>query len=183
MHRQRHERWKKLVEQIAQEYRALPASEKTWIAEQLQQVETLQQQLNQLFEQGNGLTSCADCLGDCCAKGHNHMTLANLLSYLQRNDLPPQPDFSRTCPFLGERGCLLPVTRRPYNCISFVCDIIEHSLTSSQVEEFYRCEQQLRVVYRQFAERYSGGGMTGLLLQSERLGNGPFLQRKNLPQD
>lgn len=178
MHQQRSQRWQQLLEQIAAEYRGLSEAEKVWIRERLQQIERLQQDLNRLFEQGSGLQSCSGCLGECCAKGHNHMTLANLLGYLQRGELPPAADFSRTCPFLGERGCLLAIERRPYNCISFVCDIIEKFLTSVEVAEFYALEQQLRTLYQQFADRYVGGSLTGLLLQQERLGKRPFLDLK-----
>jgi len=178
MHEQRSQRWQQIVGQLADEYARLPETEKSWIASRLQRIAALQLRLNQLFEIGCGLQSCADCLGECCAKGHNHMTLANLLSYLQRQELPPPADFSRTCPFLGERGCVLIAERRPYNCISFVCDIIEKSLTSAEVAAFYSLEQQLRVLYQMFAERYVGGGLTGLLLQSERLNGRPFLELK-----
>lgn len=175
MHEERSQRWQQIINQVAAEYRNLPESEKNWIVPQLQKIAELQQRLNQLFEQGSGLQSCAGCLGECCAKGHNHMTLANLLGYLQHDALPPVADFSHTCPFLGEQGCLLSIERRPYNCISFVCDIIESSLTLAGVDEFYVLEQQLRSVYLQFAERYRGGGMTGLLLQAERLQGYSFL--------
>jgi len=178
MHEQRNQRWQQIVAQIAREYRTLPKTEKDWIAHQLEKISGLQRSLNRLFEKGSGLNACADCLGECCAKGHNHMTLANLLGYLQREKLPPTADFSSTCPFLGDRGCLLGIETRPYNCISFVCDIIENSLTSAEVDEFYDLEQQLRSLYQQFSERYLGGGLTGLLLQAERLNGRPFLDRK-----
>ena len=178
MHQPRNQRWRQLVAQIADEYRQLPESEKEWIAKRLQRLGELQRQLNRLFERGSGLQSCGDCLGECCAKGHNHMTLANLLGFLQREQSPPPADFSRTCPFLGGQGCLLTVEMRPYNCISFVCDIIESSLTSDEVSEFYSLEQQLRSIYQEFAERYVGGGLTGLLLQSERLNGRAFLDVK-----
>ncbi len=178
MQQERSLRWQGLLKRIAADYQRLPAAEKSWIAERLQQLESLQQRLNRLFEQGSGLQSCADCRGDCCAKGHNHMTLANLLGFLQQGLEPPQPDFSQTCPFLAEQGCRLPVSWRPYNCISFVCDMIENSLTSTEVAEFYRLEQQLRRIYQQFAEHYTGGGLTGLLLQEERLAGRSFLDLK-----
>lgn len=171
-------RWQCLVARIAGEYRQLTKAEKSWIAKRLLLIEQLQQQLNQLFEQGGGLQSCAECQGDCCAKGHNHMTLANLLGYLQQEKLPPNADFNRTCPFLDEKGCLLPVASRPYNCISFVCDMIESSLTSAEVAEFYSLEQQLRGIYLEFSERYAGGGMTGLLLQDARLAGRSFFALK-----
>ena len=178
MLKERSQQWQQLVARIAMDYQDLPASEKHWISERLAQLEPLQERLNQLFEIGSGLQSCADCQGDCCARGHNHMTLVNLLGFLENGSLPPPADFNRTCPFLGEQGCVLPVARRPYNCISFVCDIIENSLTTAQISEFYSLEQQLRCLYQAFADRYAGGGMTGLLLQNERLAGQSFFDLK-----
>ncbi len=171
-------RWQALVQQVGAAYRILADAEKEWIRRQLRQIEGLQVQLEQLFQRGDGSTACRVCQGDCCAKGHNHMTLANLLSYLQHDQLPPVADFSRTCPFLAEQGCLLPAAGRPYTCVSFVCDIIESALTPVELAEFYRLERALRSCYQQFAARYRGAGMTGLLLQQEQLPGRSFLEKK-----
>lgn len=170
--------WQQLIRQVESEYQKLPDEEKFWIAEQLGQIEMLQQQLDRLFARGQGEQTCATCLGGCCGHGHNHMTLANLLSFLQRGEQPPKADFSRTCPFLAVTGCLLPVSRRPYNCISFVCDIIEENLMPVDVARFYASERQLRDLYLQFAERYAGAALTGLLIQAQRLGSKAFFSRK-----
>lgn len=172
----RQQRWQRIVVQVAEEYRNLPASEQQWLADRLQQIADLQGRLNRMFEEGDGLQVCTACNGECCVKGHNHMTLANLLAFVSAGELPPTADFSRTCPFLGDFGCLIGAERRPYNCISFVCDTIENSLTSEQIEEFYSLEGQLRSTYLEFVERYAGGGLTGLLLQSQRLGGSPFME-------
>ena len=175
---QRQRRWQQLLVQIEQEYRQLAAKEQAWLAERLAAIAALQQQLQRLFLQVDGARACHHCHGDCCATGHNHMTLANLLGYLQQGQFPPPADFSAPCPFLGGAGCQLAVEWRPYNCISFICDIIEDRLTSAEVKEYYRLEKSLRDCYQQFAARYAGGGMTGLLLQQQRLGTGGFLRRK-----
>ena len=170
--------WQTIVSQVAEEYRQLPEDEKGWIEQQLREIASLQHELDRLFAKAGGTNACGNCSGECCAKGHNHMTLANLLAFLQQGEVPPAADFSRTCPFLGECGCLLGVAERPYNCISFVCDIIENSLTSAEVDLFYQQEQKLRDLYLKFAERYVGGGLTGLLLQWQRLAGRKFLERK-----
>jgi hypothetical protein len=171
-------RWQTILQQVEVAYRALGDPEKEWIRQQLRQIEGLQLQLDRLFQQGGGSNACSGCQGDCCVKGHNHMTLANLLSYLQDGKVPPLADFSRTCPFLAEQGCQLPVASRPYNCISFVCDIIENALASAKLVEFYRLEGELRSCYQRFAARYRGAGMTGLLLQQEQLSGSTFLEKK-----
>jgi len=170
--------WQQLVAQVESEYRQLSADEMSWIAAQLLKIEELQLQLDRLFIRGQGEQVCAACLGGCCAKGHNHMTLPNLLSFLQRGPRLPQADFSRTCPFLTTDGCQLPVSHRPYNCISFVCDRIEENLIQEDRMRFYAIERELRRLYQEFAGRYSGAAMTGLLIQAQRLGNQPFLSRK-----
>ena len=82
------ERWQSLLQQVEVAYRALDKDEKAWIRRQLLQIESLQLQLEQLFLQGGGAKACSGCQGDCCAKGHNHLTLANLLSYLQEQQRP-----------------------------------------------------------------------------------------------
>lgn len=169
MDQDRQQLWEQIVSQIEIEYQALDPAEKRWLQPTLQDIAELQQQLNSLFIIAAGEQHCAQCRGDCCSAGHNHMTLVNLLYYVSRQELPPVPDFSRCCPFLGNNGCLLPVACRPYNCISFICDIIESTLDSKQITEFYRLEADLRQLYLAVARRYQGAAMTGLLLQYNRL--------------
>ena len=174
MEADRSRRWNALITRIAEEYRVLPASERQWIDPRLERIARLQQQLQDFFRHADGDRHCRICQGDCCAKGHNHMTLPNLLGYLSRGELPPPADFSGTCPFLGLRGCLLDVERRPYNCVTFICDTIENALSPQDIERFYSLDQQLRTIYLDFAARYRGAAMTGLLLQEQRLAGKPF---------
>jgi len=156
----------------------LPASEKIWIGQRLAKMEKIQLELDRLFRRGAGEQVCQTCQGDCCAKGHNHLTLANLLGYLLDGEYLPPAEFSRTCPFLAENGCLLPASRRPYNCISFVCDRIEENLMPDEIEQFYALEQRLRSFYQEFAVRYAGAALTGLLIQDQRLEGRSFFSRK-----
>ncbi len=162
---------------IATEYRSLAATEQRWLNKRLEAMETAQQRLQQLFNAADGAAVCRRCRGDCCAHGHNHMTLANVLSYLRRGGLPPEADFSRTCPFLGRQGCSLTAAGRPYNCITFICDKIEHSLQPADKKDFYRLDKELRELYRQLAQRYTGAAMTGLLIREQRQPGRPFLAR------
>jgi len=174
MDKTRTSRWSQIVARVAAEYRTLPDSEKDWIGVRLDRIEELQRQLQQLFDGADGVQSCRDCAGECCSKGHNHMTLVNLLGFIRDDRVPPTPDFSQTCPFLGASGCLLAVAQRPYNCISFVCDRIETELSAAELERFYTLEAQLRALYLEFAQRYLGAAMTGLLLQEQRLDGRSF---------
>lgn len=168
-------RWQQIVEQLEQEFQSLPSLEKKRIAELLKQMKLLQKSLDHLFRKAEGEQVCTACEGACCAKGHNHVVLPNLLAYLQEEKVFPEPDFTGTCPWLGPLGCAHEVGHRPYNCITFLCDKLEEHLESTDVEEFYRLDQELRQLYKGFAERYAGGGMSGLLLQTARLNGRPLL--------
>ena len=174
---ERSEVWRQLVERVAAEYAVLDPVERDWVGCNCERIAELQRQLDELFRRGEGEGTCRTCGGDCCALGHNHMTLANLLLLLSRGSEVPSLDFAATCPLLGSAGCLLPAEVRPYNCISFLCDKIEDRLSASEVKRFYALEQELRSVYQAFAARYAGGGLSGLLLAAQRLQGRPFLRR------
>ncbi|MFO7765295.1 MAG: hypothetical protein R6V33_02550 [Pelovirga sp.] len=169
MHQHRQQLWAQIVTEVVSQYQTLESAEKVWLQPMLHEIAALQQQLDRLFMTAAGEQHCARCAGDCCSAGHHHMTLVNLLQYISRQEQPPEPDFNLCCPFLADRGCVLPAARRPYNCISFICDIIESSLKAEQVTEFYRLEGRLRQLYLAVARRYQGAAMTGLLLQYGRL--------------
>ena len=174
---ERRKNWQQLVAKVRDEFAQLDASERDWIATTCSQIGRLQNQLDQLFRQADGLAQCRDCRGDCCALGHNHLTLANLLLWFSQNIDLPDLDFTSTCPLLSPEGCILPAEQRPYSCISFLCDRLEGQLQPQAVESFYALERELRCLYHSFAERYAGGRLTGLLLTAQRLQEKPFLQR------
>jgi hypothetical protein len=169
MHYQRQQLWQQIVTEVQDQYQNLGQDEKNWLIPRLETIADLQRQLNNLFEKAGGKGHCRECAGGCCHAGHNHMTLVNLLQYVYHQQPLPAADFQQSCPFLGAEGCLLPVSRRPYNCISFNCDIIESSLSCADLNQFYRLEGELRQLYLAVARRYAGAAMTGLLLQYERL--------------
>lgn len=179
MDHHRQQLWAQIITDAQDQYLALEQEEKDWLEPRLHEIADLQRQLNCLFLTARGEQHCCNCAGGCCHAGHNHMTLVNLLQYFSFRDQPPDPDFYRSCPFLGDRGCLLAVERRPYNCISFICDIIENSLSAADLNEFYRLEGELRRLYLVVAKRYEGAAMTGLLLQYRRLQGRSFFQLKS----
>lgn len=176
MNDERSQLWKSIVARLMNEYRKLPVPEQQWIDKRLNRIEAIQTELHQLFCAVEGEGICCRCQGDCCAKGHNHMTLANLLSFARRDSVPPAAVFSRTCPFLGARGCELSAASRPYNCITFICDRIENALEPESREQFYALDRELRAVYLEFSDRYRGAAMTGLLIQELRRPGQPLLK-------
>lgn len=167
--------WAALLQRIEAEVAALSAVERRWLKERLAAIATIQANLDSLFVKAGGSVSCAGCDGACCGCGRHHVTLTNLLAYLIEDEEPPAPDFSRTCPYLGETGCLLPVTRRPYNCITFFCEILEDQLKPDDQERLRTLDRQLRCEYQRVAERYPAASLRGLWIALERIGSGQLL--------
>jgi hypothetical protein len=167
--------WRHCLAAVDREYLALDFRERAWIVERLRRIAVLQQQLNELFVAAGGPAACSRCLGACCERGKNHFTLVNLLAFLSAGQRPPVPDFRRTCPFLGDRGCVLDAARRPFNCVTFICEQVLDPLGSEGSGRFQRLEQELRSLYLAFDERYAGSSLRGLLIRAERLDGRPFL--------
>ncbi|PLX72350.1 MAG: hypothetical protein C0615_12335 [Desulfuromonas sp.] len=158
--------WKKIVAQISAEWQDAPLSEKDWIEEHVQVIARLQQELHRLFLDVDGAAACHDCAERCCGHGRFHPGLANVLACVVAGVPLPLPDFGRDCPYSNDEGCLFAPAQRPYNCISFICDEVEPRLGPKSVQ-FYLLEKQIRAEYEQFAQRYVGGSMRGLILKGE----------------
>ncbi len=169
-------RWQGYLTAVAAEYAQLSASERSWIDAELARIAALQQQLDDLFRRGDGPAVCRRCHGACCDCGKNHFTLVNLLVFLAADELPPEPDFSCPCPFLGPAGCRLEVSRRPFNCVTFICEAILDPLGDAGYDAFHELEGQLRRCYLNFDQRYAGSSLRGLLIRGERLAGRPFLE-------
>ena len=161
--------WKQIISRVADEWEILPASEKNWATEHVRKVIDLQEQLHRLFLDVGGADLCRACDGDCCGHGKFHPTLVNLLACLVTSHTLPEPDFSQTCPYIGETGCHFPPGLRPYNCISFICEQVEDRLDKPSQETFYRLEKQIRAHYELFAERYTGASLRGVMIRGEML--------------
>ena len=170
--------WQQIIVAVQKELFCLSEDERRWIEQHLANIGELQRQLHQLFVQANGPEHCQKCLGSCCELGNNHMTLVNVLSGLLQHNLPGA-DFSRTCPFLGDIGCTLQVETRPFNCVTFICDIIEDTLTTQDQERFYLLERQLREQYTAFDQRYIGSSLQGILIRSQSMSGNRFLAHRN----
>ena len=150
--------WTRITARVIDEWAALTADEKQWATEHIRNIISFQEQLHQLFLDVDGADICRSCNGDCCGHGKFHPTLANLLACLVTNHPVPEPDFSQGCPYLD-----------PYNCISFICELIEDRLDEETRYEFYRLEKQIRLHYELFAARYVGASLRGLLVRGELL--------------
>jgi hypothetical protein len=168
--------WRQLVVRVGEELSRLDLAETAWLQASLAQVADCQRQLHAFFLQAGGVQLCRDCAGNCCGCGKNHLTLVNLLGYLVNGEAVPEPEFSRTCPFLGDAGCRHEVGRRPFNCVIFLCEEIEERLDPASRECFYHHERQLRRFYAEFDRRYAGSGLCGIFIRAESLAGRPFLE-------
>jgi hypothetical protein len=163
--------WDDLSRRASTEFAALPQAERDWIGGQLARAEGLLEEVHALFLGVDGNALCAACHERCCGHGKYHLTLVNLLFYLARGEAFPPPDFASTCPMLAVDGCRLPAGRRPFNCVTFICDAVEDRLAEGGRERFYCLEGELRQVFASFDRRYAGSSLRGLLNRAERLGN------------
>lgn len=168
--------WHDLLALLRLEVAGLDQSERLWLKSRVELIGALQEALDTLFRQAGGLEACASCDGACCGCGRHHLTLTNLLHYLLEGSQPPTPDFSQTCPFLGAGGCLLPVSRRPYNCITFFCEILEDELDAAGREQLRDLDRRLRREYELIAQRYPLASLRGLWIALARHDRG-FLLR------
>ncbi|HKK01941.1 MAG TPA: hypothetical protein VJ955_07195 [Desulfuromonadales bacterium] len=169
--------WCAIVGSVRREFADLSETERRWIEPRLTEIAALQEELHALFLGARGAKHCRECLGLCCDCGRNHLTLANLLGLLLDGTPLPEPDFSRTCPFLSSAGCLLDVRRRPFNCITFFCETVDGELPAAARQRFGDGERRLRELYESFDRRYAGSSLRGLFIRAERLGGRPFLER------
>jgi hypothetical protein len=167
--------WAATLDRVRSELAALPIGEREWLKVQVNRIEQLQCELDRLFRDVDGPAICTDCLGGCCSRAKHHVTLTNLLGYLLAGETSPLPDFALACPMLGAQGCRLPVERRPFNCIIFLCDRIDDQLNDGQRTAFAGIEDELRNAYHMVAERHPGASLRGLLIAAARVGVRPLL--------
>ncbi len=170
--------WARILQDLKREVAGLEAAERAWMEPRLTRIGQLQQQLHADFLALGGPAACAGCQGACCDRGRHHVTLANALGYLLAGEEPPSPDFRRPCPYLEAEGCSFDVARRPFNCVTFVCEALDGQFTLAQRQEFYAAERDLRRLYGEFDQRYAGGGLQGLLLRAQTLAGRPLLARR-----
>ncbi|ABA89911.1 hypothetical protein Pcar_2675 [Syntrophotalea carbinolica DSM 2380] len=169
MIQQRQQLWQRTVTAVAAELERLDSPRRAWITEAVTAIARDQQRMHALFLAADGPAACSRCNGACCACGTYHFTLVNLLAYLIEGTLPPLPEFSRPCPFLGPSGCRLPVARRPFNCVIFLCEEIWHNLSEPQQRQARLLEDALRRQYLAFDALFAGSSLRGLLIRAERL--------------
>lgn len=167
--RQRQDLWLRTLAAVRSELAQLDPVRRAWVERAVAHIAQWQQEIHALYLAAGGPILCGRCRGACCACGTYHFTLANLLAFLIEGEEPPSPDFQQTCPFLAPSGCRLPVARRPFNCVIFLCEQIQDNLTQAQMRQARALEERLRRQYLAFDDRFAGGSLRGLLIRAERL--------------
>jgi hypothetical protein len=109
---------------------------------------------------------CAACGGACCVAGKYHFSKVDLLVYLAMDEPLFEPCFDNgLCPYLSAEACLMAPGFRPFNCITFNCELIEDRLPATEVDRFYRLERELREGYRQLRALFPEKTLDGALLK------------------
>ena len=168
--------WDAILAQCRSELNRLSIEERDWLKARLATIDACQTELDLLFRLADGPAVCTSCQERCCGCGRHHFTLTNLLGFLLQGLDPPRPDYEQPCPFLGLEGCRLAVAMRPFNCVTFICEVVEAGLDLAGRAKFYELEKQLRNEYEAVAGHYAAASLRGLLIALERGNGAPFLQ-------
>ena len=163
------EKWDRGVAALRGEYAVLSPLLRSQLEERVAAVKSCKKILHSIVEAVGVGKICAECRGECCACGKNHVTVVDLLVYLTEGRQLFTPSFERDlCPFLGETGCLMEPEYRPYNCITFNCERVEGVLDPSAKELFYAVERELRALCEGFEQLFDNRFRAGLLINCER---------------
>lgn len=93
---------------------------------------------------------CPYCGTVCCCNRHGFPEFADIVAIIAMKGNIPQYDFAvdhnALCQFIGEKGCVLPRTERPYRCTWYFCEplLLQIELdTAKKYREFIQDVQYL----------------------------------------
>jgi hypothetical protein len=157
--------WQEGVRQVTLAFEGLPPELRERLGLLAADLKTLKESLQQLVEPAGAAQQCAECGGACCRAGKYHFSRVDLLIYLVDGKELFEPLFGNgLCPYLAPQGCLIPVSYRPFNCITFNCERIEDLLPEVDVTGFYRKERELRRLYGEIHSLFPDHAMYGAVL-------------------
>jgi hypothetical protein len=163
------DKWRQAVAAVTSEFEALVPSLRERLRQLCESIMAAKSGVHAVTEAVSPATICAACGGACCASGKYHFTAVDLLVYLDSGHPLFEPSFGRgLCPYLGERSCLMEPDYRPFNCLTFNCELVEALLAPNEVERFYAGERELRRLYARVEELFGNRFMHGLLMNYER---------------
>lgn len=157
--------WQERVGGVTASFERLPDAERKTLDQLARGMVAHKEAMQQIVAQVDAAGSCAGCGGTCCVSGRYHFGAADLLVYLSTERPLFTPRFENgLCPFLGDGECLIPAGFRPFNCITFNCDLIEDRLSQEEVSRFYRMERELKQLYAEIRSLFPPRSMDGPLL-------------------
>ena len=163
------ELWRTGIAALAREYGALSPTPRERVVDLAAQVREAKQAIHDCVAAVNACGICADCGGECCARGKNHVTVIDLLVCQVEGRELVSPRFDHDlCPYLGENGCQMAPSYRPFTCIIFNCDRVEGLMAPAEKDRLYKAEHRLRAVYGEFEKLFGKRFMAGLLITCER---------------
>jgi hypothetical protein len=163
------EKWDQGVAALGKEYAMLSPSLKAHLDQCAAAVKSCKENLHKIVRGVRAADICAQCFGECCKGGKNHVTTVDLLVYLAEGKTIFTPAFEQgICPYLGEKGCIMEPDFRPFNCIAFICERIEGVLDTLERESFYAVERELRDLYNDYEQLFDNSFRYGLLSNYER---------------
>ena len=159
-------RWQDGVRQVSAGFSALPEQDARRLRALAQDMLAHKEAMQALVAKVDAASHCAGCGGACCVSGKYHFTAVDLLVYLATGAPLFTPRFENgLCPYLGEARCLIAAGYRPFNCITFNCELIEDQLPRDEVSRFYQMERELRRSYGEIRSLFPGKAMHGSLLR------------------
>lgn len=163
------EMWDSAVAVVRREYASLADPVRQRLRSIIPGVQQLKGEICSIPSGKGASLACAGCGGRCCDRGKYHFSSIDLLVYLETGKELFLPSFGKeSCPYLGNRGCLMEPPYRPLTCVTFHCESLEALLSAVEVGRLYELERSLRGSYAEI-ERLFGTRLTpGLLLGYER---------------
>ena len=158
--------WRDGVREVTRAFQLLSEPDRATLRALCGSMMRQKRSMQALADRVDAASRCAGCGGACCVSGKYHFTAADLLVYLCTGEPLFSPLFGNgLCPYLGEAGCLMRPAFRPFNCISFNCEIIEDLLAEEEVSRFYQWERELRRCYGEILSLFPAGSLDGALLK------------------
>ncbi|WP_088536351.1 hypothetical protein [Geobacter sp. DSM 9736] len=171
------EKWERAVAAVRLEYGGLSQEVKERVLFLLKRVQRGKERVHQRAAGLNGAEICAACGGQCCMTGKHHFTVIELLTYLAKEEDLFTPRFdSGRCPYLGDDGCLMSPSYRPFNCITFNCEQVDSLSQRSEAAVFMHVEKELREAYADVEGFFGNRFLHGLFINFER----DILQRRQI---
>lgn len=163
------EKWETAINAIALEYQDIPAVVRLRVDALLEKLVSAKLLVHAYADHLQAADICASCGGQCCLTGKYHFTVVELLVYLHEGKPLFAPRFdSGLCPYLGDTGCLMGPSHRPYNCITFNCELVDGLLEPHERERFVSAELELRSCYEEIEKLFGNRFLQGLLINCDR---------------